>query len=147
MTLDEYTKELDEYFANTSNAELMLHLMEAGCVFYQPNTFFVFPENKKEFLEDCMAVAYKVWADEIDCAKSAHRRQTDKTPEEVLEIGLNTISHYTFIYRDGYGQPDYFETGLSTLGNNPYYFLWINLSIEQGLKMIEKWGLKEWEIS
>jgi hypothetical protein len=110
---------------------------------FRPNTFFVFPQNKKQFLEDCVAVADKVWADELDCSKSFARQPTDKTVEEVLEIGLNTKSHYTFIFREGYGQPDYFETGLSTLGNHPDYFLWINLGVEQGLKMIEKWGVKE----
>jgi hypothetical protein len=147
MTLEAFTKELDDYFANTSKAQLMIDLMKVGCEFYKPNTFFVFPQNKKQFLENCMAVADKVWADELDCSKSFARQRTDKTVEEVLEIGLNTKSHYTFIFREGYGQPDYFETGLSTIGNTPDYFLWINLEVGQGLKMIEKWGLKEWKIS
>jgi hypothetical protein len=145
--LDAYMKELDEYFVNTSKEQLMADLMKAGVEFYKPNTFFVFPENKKEFLEECMEVADKVWTDELDCAKSALRQPTDKTPEEVLEICLKGKSHYTFIYRAGYGQPDYFETGLSTLDNDPDYFLWVNLGVEQGLEMIERWSLEEWKIS
>lgn len=147
MTLEDYIEELDDYFANVSQAQLILDLMKAGMKFFKPNTFFIFPENKKEFLEECMSVADHVWTDELDCKKSFARQPTDKTPKEVLELGLKTKSHYTFIYRAGYNEPDYFETGLSTIGNTPNYFLWINLSIEQGLKMIEKWGLKEWENS
>lgn len=147
MTLETFTKELNDYFANTSKAKLMNDLMKARCEFYKPNTFFIFPQNKKEFLEDCMAVADKTWVDELDCSKSWLRQPTDKTPVEVLELGLKIKSHYTFIFRQGYGHPDYFEAGLSTICKTPDYFLWINLSVEQGLKMIEKWGLKERENS
>lgn len=148
MTLDEYIKELDEYFANTSKDQLMIDLMKAGVEFYKPNTFFVFPEDKESFLWECIAESDKTWVDQLDCRISPARQSTDLSVGEVMDIGLHDPkTHYTFIFRQGYGQPDYFETGLSTIGNSPDYFLWINLSVEQGLKMIEKWGLKEWENS
>ncbi len=113
----------------------------------KPNTFFKLPIDKKElkeFLEYCMSIAEKVWADELDCKKSYARQPTDRTPEEVLKMGLEIPSNFVFVLRNGYTSPNYFETGLSTLTTHPYYYLWITLSVEDGLKVIEKYNLQQY---
>ena len=102
-----------------------------------------------------MAMSPNVHTDELDCSKSCHRVDSDKTPEEVLQIGLsqkNTM--YNFIFRDQYFLPqeylddegknpnrNYWDVGLCTIGNRPDYFLWIWLEEEDGMKLVEKYNL------
>ena len=94
-----------------------------------------------------MALAYHVYCDELDCSKSFSRQPTNKTPQEVFEIGLKTPGTlYTFIRRvrrDYRGfEKEFFDVGLSTIGQAPNYFLWISLDIENGEKLIKKFKLK-----
>jgi hypothetical protein len=103
---------------------------------------FKIPLTKaKQVLEAAMALAYHVYCDELDCSKSFSRQPTNKTPQEVFEIGLKTPrTLYTFIYRDW--EKKFFDVGLSTIGQVPNYFLWISLDIENGEKLIKKFKLK-----
>jgi len=98
----------------------------------------------KQVLEAAMALAYHVHCDELDCSKSFARQPTDKTPQEVFEIGLKTPGTlYTFIHRDYRGwEQDFFDVGLSTIGQVPNYFLWISLDIENGEKLIKTFKLR-----
>lgn len=98
----------------------------------------------KQVLEAAMALSYRVWCDELDCSKGFARQPTNKTPQEVFEIGLKTPGTlYTFIRRDYRGfEKEFFDVGLSTIGQAPNYFLWISLDIENGEKLIKKFKLK-----
>lgn len=98
----------------------------------------------RQVLEAAMALAYHFYCDELDCSKSFARQPTDKTSREVLEIGLRTPGTlYNFIYRDYRAwDKEFFDVGLSTIGQAPNYFLWISLDIEDGEKLIKKFKLK-----
>jgi hypothetical protein len=104
-------------------------------------------EIARQLLTEAMELSYSVKVDELDCSKSCCRVATDKTPIEVLEIGLNDkYTLYSFIYRRNYGYPkDYFELGLSTMLMNPDYFLWIRLSIEDGNNLAKKYKLSKYD--
>jgi hypothetical protein len=103
------------------------------------------PTNKEDFLRKAMALAYDVRVDELDCSKSMCRTQTDQTIEQVLQHCLaDSKTHYTMILRDrrDYGGNLYFEVGASTMMNTPDYFLWIDLTVENGRKLIEDFNLE-----
>ncbi len=97
-----------------------------------------------------MQISHSVTCDQLDCSKSIQRQPTDKTPEEVLQIGLgDRRTLYNFIRREGYPyeEPMYkegsYDVGLSTMCTTPVYFLWIKLTIEQGDRLIEKYNIYE----
>lgn len=103
------------------------------------------PANKEDFLRKSMALADEVRVDELDCSKSMCRTQTDQTVEQVLQHCLaDRKTHYTMILRDrrDYGGNLYFEVGASTMMNTPDYFLWIDLTVENGRKLIEDFNLE-----
>lgn len=104
------------------------------------------PKSKREkILREAIKVASQVRVDQLDCSVSCARQPTDKTVEEVLKLGLNDAhTLYSFILRAGQGMyEDYYDVGLSTIGVRPEYFLWIELSIDNGLALIKKFKLKE----
>lgn len=107
------------------------------------------PKEAKEILKAAIAVSKIIRVDELDCSKSFTRQSTDKTVEEVLEIGLNNSkTHYNFIYRDMSfnGQKDYWDVGFCTICLNPDYFLWIELEPDKGYEIINKFKLKEYTV-
>ncbi len=98
-----------------------------------------------------MAMSYNTYVDQLDCKVSFCRQPTKKTVEEVIKIGLNkeTSTLFHFIYRDMSFLPqeypqnhDYWEIGLSTMGLTPDYFLWIRLNVDDGYKLVKKYGLQ-----
>ena len=105
------------------------------------------PANKEEFLRKSMALAYDVRVDELDCSKSMCRTQTNQTIEQVLQHCLaDSKTHYTMILRDrrDYGGDLYFEVGASTMTTEyeqADYFLWIDMTVENGRKLIEIFNL------
>ena len=98
----------------------------------------------RKLLTDAMLLSDNIWTDELDCSKSFCRVESSKTPSEVLEIGLkDKHTFYSFIYRPEQGsQEEHFELGLSTMLMKPDYFLWIRLSIEDGLELTKKYKLE-----
>lgn len=102
-------------------------------------------EKAKEILSDALDRSFNTWADELDCSKSCHRQTTNKTPLEILELGLSLeTTHYTFIWREvqDFGGENHWEVGLSTLSGTPAYLLWIQLNENDGLELIRKYNLK-----
>lgn len=102
-------------------------------------------DNISAIFAEAMLLANYIYVDELDCAKSFARQQTDKTIEEVFEIALNNKSTlWNFIYRPHLfnGENPYFDIGCSTIGLKPDYFLWIRLSVENGEKLIKKYKLE-----
>ncbi len=109
------------------------------------NIHYSIPKDKREeILCAAIEIAYFVKVDQLDCSKSWMREDTDKTVEEVLNIGLNDKNTlYSFILRGAFQDNTYYEAGLSTIGFKIDYFLWINLSLENGQKIIDKYGLTD----
>ena len=104
-------------------------------------------EIARQLLLEAMELSKSVTTDELDCSKSFHRIATDKSPIEVLELGL-TGKHtfYSFIFRPAQGsQEEHFEVGLSTMLMKPDYFLWIRLSIVDGNKLAKKYDLERYD--
>jgi len=101
--------------------------------------FKIPPAKAKKVLEEAISLSKEVWVEQLDCSHSFLRQKTEKTVQEVLDIGLNDkTTHYIFIYRPKFTEqsPDYFEIGLSTmLCRGIDYFLFIKLDFETG------WGL------
>lgn len=110
---------------------------------------YKFPTNKEEFLRKAMSLAYAVRVDELNCSKSMHRTQTNQTVEQVLQHCLaSSKTHYTMILRDhrDYGGDLYFEVGASTMTTKyeqADYFLWIDMMVESGRKLIEDFNLDQ----
>ena len=104
-------------------------------------------EIAKQLLLEAMELSDFVTTDELDCSKSFHRIATNKTPIEVLEIGLSDKhTFYSFIFRPAQGsQEEHFELGLSTMLLKPDYFLWIRLSIVDGNALAKKYKLERYE--
>lgn len=112
-----------------------------------------FPLHTREAcLREAIKISHDVHCDQLDCSINIARQPTDKTPEQVLELGMDDRrTHYHFIRRDGYPldgplyEDGYYDVGLSTMftGSPPDYFLWIKLTLEQGERMIEKYGIYE----
>ena len=103
--------------------------------------------NHEPLLRAAIERAIRVEVDELDCRKSFLRRKTDKTIEEVLQLGLNNGALFNFIERwcAQYGDIDYFDVGLSVTVDGVSYFLWIVVSIEDGESLISQFNLKEKE--
>lgn len=104
-------------------------------------------EIARQLLLEAMELSKFVTADQLDCSKSCSQVATDKTPTEVLELGLNDkYTMYSFIYRRDYGVgEEHFELGLSTMQMKPDYFLWIKLSIDGGNALAKKYKLERYE--
>jgi len=112
----------------------------------------ILPESQTEMvLRDCLMASYDTKVDQLDCSKSVARQKTDKTVEEILQMGLN-YDHtlYSFIYKDMSFLPqeypknhDYWDVGLSTLTSDVSYYLWIRLFVQDGWAIASEYDLKE----
>lgn len=100
-------------------------------------------EKATVILKDAAALSNNVQVDQLDCSKSWARIKTDKTLDEILDIGLKDHrTLYNFIYRYPVGiEEEYFDVGLSTMAS-PSYFIWIKLDIKNGIKLINKYKLE-----
>ena len=100
----------------------------------------------EEILKEAMSVSESVLVDMLDCSSFLARKPTNKTVDEVFQIGLeDRATAYHFIYREGeiLGGSAYFDVGLSTMGHQPAHFLWIRLSVDAGLRLIKKFKLRK----
>lgn len=102
-------------------------------------------EIAKDLIPEAIKLSSSIKTDELDCSKSFSRQPTDKTPEEILQIGLDDErTVWTFIEKNMsfMNEGSYFDVGCSTASGNPRYLLWINLSIDDGKKLISKYKLE-----
>ena len=107
--------------------------------------FFIVPKKKaKKVMEKAISLANSVKADELDCAISLARQPTNKWPLEVLQMGLkNDNTLWTFIIRkNSEYYPPYTDIGCRT-GRDPEYFLWIDMDIDEAMKIVKKYKLKQ----
>lgn len=107
--------------------------------------FYIIPKNKaKAIFEEAISLAKCVRVDQLDCSVSCARQNTDKTIQEVLQLGLkDKRTFYNFVIRapqDNF--PARTDIGLST-GGPISYFLWIDINIDKAREMINKYKLKQ----
>lgn len=106
---------------------------------------YIIPKkHREEIIRKSIELADHVHVDELDCSKSFCSRDTDKTIEEVIKIGLkDKRTLFNFVLRnDLCNYEPYYDAGLSTM-TDPSYFLWIKLSESRGNKLILEYNLKE----
>jgi len=80
--------------------------------------FKIPPAKAKKVLGEAISLSKKVLVDQLDCRVSFCRQPTDKTVEEILNMGLNEKpTHYHFIYRPKLSEmfDEHFDVGLSTM--------------------------------
>lgn len=106
--------------------------------------FIIEKSFDRELFNDALEFAFFSRVDKLD--GKPIREPIDTPIKEIMDLCLrDTKRHMTFIERDerDYGGLLYFEVGLSTMGIKPEYFVWINISIENGEKLIKKYSLKQ----
>jgi hypothetical protein len=112
------------------------------------NLFFKLPKSKAEkVIREAMSIAKWIKADQLDCNVSFARKDTDKTPEEVLKMGLkdkNTFWNFIIRYKDGC-LPSRSDIGLSVrpVGSEIEYFLWIDVDVDKAYDLVMKHKLKQ----
>lgn len=110
--------------------------------------FFKLPRFKAEkVIREAMSIAKSIKADQLDCNVSFARQDTNKTPEEVLKMGLkdkNTFWTFIVRYKDGY-LPSRSDIGLSVkpVGSEITYFLWIDVDVNKAYDLAMKYKLKQ----
>ena len=105
--------------------------------------YFIPREKAQDILEDAISLANRIFTDELDCSISMYREPTNLTILEILEKGLNQkFTHFHFMERNSLWR-NYFDVGLSTGGDQPHYFLWIEVLPEQAQILIEKYNLQQ----
>lgn len=108
--------------------------------------FFKLPRSKAErVIREAMSMAKWIKTDQLDCNVSVARQDTDKTPEEVLKMGLkdkNTLWHFVIRYRIE-NIPARTDIGLSTgIGTGITYFLWTDVDVAKAYDLAMKYKLK-----
>ena len=113
---------------------------------YSYNIAKLSKKNKVALIKDAIKLAHYKEVDQLDCSVSFARQPTDKTIEEVFQIGIkNKCTHYNFIYREPLcGEEEYFDVGFATMGLHPEYFLWLRLDINVAQELIDKYKLEIW---
>jgi hypothetical protein len=106
--------------------------------------FFKLPKYKAErVIREAMSISKWIKTDQLDCKISFRRQNTDKTPEEVLTMGLKdkfTLWHYVIRYQYE-NIPARTDIGLST-GIEITYFLWIDVDVDKAYDLAMKYKLK-----
>lgn len=111
--------------------------------------FYKYPKSiARELILEAKSLSFHYWLDELDCSVSFHRKSTEKTLDEIINLCETEPAHFTLIERcDSIGRfhdhdhENYYEVGASTLGIGINYFIWILVSIEDGEKLIKKYEL------
>lgn len=111
-------------------------------------------DNYLPVFEDAIKVARTINIDEIR-GSSFRRVPSNKTLSDMLEIAKDRSlkNHFSFIYRDQSFLPfilkdgknknrDFWDLGFNTMTNDPDYFLFIQLEVEDGFDIVEKHNLK-----
>lgn len=106
--------------------------------------YFLPREQSKEIIEAALACGSNIRCDELNAPFSLERKKTEKTPAQILKIALeekHSLFHF-ILRKDRPGRPDVFDVGCSTMVTRPDYFLWIDITPEQGAELIAKYGLE-----
>lgn len=110
-----------------------------------------FPPNPKEIMDEALSKSFNWWVDEKGTKDhpSVWRRQPSKLSyEEAYKIILNSKPlwgiHFRNISSISNMEDDYWEFGGCNLRNNDYgeVYIWIQVSVEEGNKIINKYKLR-----
>ena len=102
-------------------------------------------KKKKELLEDAKEKSFQWMVDVLDVYQSRQRVSIKMNWEDIM-AKLDKKCHYVFIHRRGYDENEsewLVETGFSTMGNGPDYFLWVNCDQKEIPYFIEKYKLTQ----
>ena len=108
------------------------------------------PSNPKEIFDYALSKSFDFWVDEKGTAKhpSVWRRQpSDLNYEEAYNIIESNKPHWVVSFRNASyvsREDDYWEFGGCNIGENSYgeVFIWIKVTIEEALKIFEKFNLE-----
>ena len=108
------------------------------------------PSNPKEIFDYALSKSFDFWVDEKGTAKhpSVWRRQpSDLNYEEAYNIIESNKPHWVVSFRNASyvsREDDYWEFGGCNIGENAYgeVFIWIKVTIEEALKIFEKFNLE-----
>ena len=95
-------------------------------------------ETKTKILMDAFAINTKWWADHLDCNVSIARQKVDMTFEEIM-AKFTKKSLCCVIHRRGYDTHG--EFGFRCMGRGEDYFLWIITTVEDLIKLTERYDL------
>ena len=109
--------------------------------------FFKLPKSKAEkVIREAMSIAKWIKTDQLDCNISFARQDTNKTPDEVLKMGLkDKNTFWNFIIRESKDWIDASsDIGLSVkpVGLEIEYFLWIDVDVDKAYDLAMKYKLK-----
>lgn len=106
---------------------------------------FELPKEKKlELIQDALGFCD---SPKVEKLESFRRECCDKSPQDIINklIENDEKWFYTFIFRniDNYlNYPPYCEVAVSSCGSTPELFLWLDIPLEKGYELIEKYNLK-----
>lgn len=109
-------------------------------IFY--NLSEVMLQEKKDLIKKSVELSYKQQIDELDCSKSWARTRSTLSIDEIM-LKLENTSHIVFIERINNPSDSYFEIGFSTFNLKIDYFLFLFLSKENGLSIVNAFNLKK----
>jgi len=109
------------------------------------------PSNPKEIFDYALSKSYDSWVDEKSTADNpgyATRKLSKLTYEEAFKIIQANKPHWVVSFRNIYHisttEDDYWEFGGCNIKANDYgeVFIWIKVTIEEALKIFEKFNLE-----
>ena len=108
------------------------------------------PSNPKEIFDYALSKSFDFWVDEKGTAKHPsvwQRQPSDLTYEEAYNIIEANKPHWVISFRNASyvsREDDYWEFGGCNIGENAYgeVFIWIKVTIEEALKIFEKFNLE-----
>lgn len=98
-------------------------------------------DKKIEILNAAKLLCKEYWVDKLDCNISWARQRIDMSFDEVMKL-YNPKCHTVVIYRKGSVQSEYYgEIGFTTMSGVNFY-LWIILTVDNLMNLVEKHKLK-----
>ena len=113
----------------------------AESIFYDVSALDL--KAKEKILREAYAVTTDWWVDVLDCRKSFARQTVDMGFEDILSkltdkwCKFIVIARYDIVEKDHYG-----EVGFCNMTEDVSYYLWINVSKDDFIKLVENNNLK-----
>lgn len=103
-------------------------------------------DNQKEVFDYAIKKAFTHRVDELGTKNNPNfvqRKRSQLSYEEALDLILNADPHCTYYLRTMEPDWPYYEFGVNNTNTKEFgsVFIWIECSIEEGLKIIEKFNL------
>jgi hypothetical protein len=96
---------------------------------------------KKKIILECKDICTSFNVDELDCNKSWCRVKSQLSFEDII-LKLDTSCHFVIILRDDHINGQYGEIGFSTLTSGISYYLFIFITKQDLLNLVDKYNLR-----